>query len=251
MGRPMHRGKDRRSAMGSTRLPARAGVARLVVCGAVLTVAAACASGIPGSKAPTEGEIAYRVGASDQLTVRVLPEPEIDRKVIVRPDGKFSMDLIGDVQASGKTPSEIAADIQKRISVYRREPSVSVALESPASTAVSVLGEVKAPSSFPLYRDVHVSEAVAQSGGPTILAATSRVRVIRREGDHTKLYLVNLDHVQRGDKSTDMLLQRGDLIYVPAAIPVVVGYNIQRALYPFKVVLDTIAGPIIGFVAHP
>lgn len=191
----------------------------------------------------------YRIGPADQLSIRVLPEPAIERTARVRPDGRFSMDLVGDVEASGRTTDEIALEIEERIAEYRVSPSVTVSVEEIQSTAISVTGEVETPSSFPLDREVRLSEAVAMAGGATEFAATSRVRVVRRQGDQTLRYLVNLDRIQAGDATTDYVLERGDLVYVPAAIPVVVGYNLRRALYPLEVLMNTIAGPLIGFAA--
>ena len=138
-----------------------------------------CASTSTPNLPPARTAELYRVGASDQLTVRVLPDPAIERVVTVRPDGRFSFDLIGDVEATGRTTDEIAADITQRIAEYRQSPSVSIALDDPLSTAVSVLGEVNKPMVFPLERDIRLSEAIAQAGGATQLAAASRVRVIR------------------------------------------------------------------------
>jgi polysaccharide export outer membrane protein len=215
-----------------------------------LAIALGCATGSPPppeSATPT-AEL-YRVGASDELEIRVLPEPAIEREVKVRPDGRFSFDLIGDVDAGGRTTAEIEADIEERMGEFRQVPSVTVSLKAPLSNAISVLGEVKSPASFALERDnIRVSEAIARSQGPTVLAATSRVRVVRREGDQTMLYIVNLDAIQGGDRKTDMRLRQADLVYVPAAVPVVAGYNLRRALYPLEILFQTIVGPILGFL---
>lgn len=228
----------------------------VVASGVAVALAMGCASPMmpkgvepPGAGVGVKGEL-YRVGPSDQLTIRVLPEPAIERTVVVRPDGYFSMDLIGDVEAAGKTTSEIAAEVERRIGEYRQAPSVSVSLEGPLSNAVAVMGEVKSPLLFPLERDTRVSEAVARAGGPTELAASSRVRVIRKRGAEETLYLVNLDNIQGGITTTDILLERGDLVYVPPAITVEAGYALRRAIYPLEVVMRTIAGPLLGFLVR-
>lgn len=218
-----------------------------------LVLALGCAQSGPPKSTPLVGEgepaagAAFRVGPSDQLSIRVLPDPAIDRTARVRPDGRFSMDLIGDVDAAGRTTDEIAREIEQRMAEYRVSPSVTVSVDQIESTAISVTGEVQTPSSFPLERETRLSEAVAMAGGATTLAATSRVRIIRREGDKTLRYLANLDGIQAGDASTDFVLEKGDLVYVPAATPVVVGYNLRRALYPLEILMQTIAGPLLGF----
>lgn len=215
---------------------------------ATASLSLACAS--MGGRPPEEvmQRASYRVGASDKLAISVLPDPPIEREVTVRPDGRFSLDLIGDVDANGKTPEEIAAEIDERMSEYRQSPSTTVSLVEPASTAVAVVGEVGTPSTFPLFRDTRVSEAVAQAGGATQLAAASRVRVIRGEGADAQVYVANLDAIQAGKAESDFVLAPGDLVYVPPATPVGFGYGLRRALYPLEVVLQTLAGPIIGFL---
>jgi polysaccharide export outer membrane protein len=204
-----------------------------------------CASSTP-APAPAAPAGLYRVGASDKLTVRVLPDPAIERAVQVRPDGRFSFDLIGDVEASGRTTDEIAADITQRIGEYRQSPSVSVALDAPLSTAVSVLGEVNRPLVFPLERDIRLSEAIAQAGGSTTLAANSRVRVIRYTSGQPVTYLADLDAIQAGDGTTDLRIERGDLIFVPPAKTVEAGYSLRRAIFPLEELMRTLLGPLIG-----
>ena len=201
----------------------------------------------PQTTAGVKSEL-YRVGSSDQLTVRVLPDPAIERTVVVRPDGYFSLDLIGDVEAAGKTPAEIATDVENRMQEFRQSPSVSVTLEGPMSNAVAVLGEVNSPTLFPLARDTRVSEAIAMAGGATNLAAASRVRVIRQSasGEGEVLYLANLDNIQGGISQTDMLLQRGDMVFVPPAATVEAGYALRRFLFPFEQLMRTVVGPLVG-----
>jgi polysaccharide export outer membrane protein len=211
-------------------------------------LALGCASTSPPNLPSAKTAELYRVGASDQLTVRVLPDPAIERAVKVRPDGRFSFDLIGDVDASGRTTDEIAADITQRIAEYRQSPSVSITLDDPLSTAVSVLGEVNKPLVFSLERDIRISEAIAQAGGATQLAAASRVRVIRYTGGQSVTYVANLDEIQAGDGTTDLYLERGDLIFVPPARTVSVGYSFRRAIYPLEIMMQTIAGPLIGLM---
>lgn len=229
-----------------------AGAAAVAVVTASLAVG--CASPLmPSGEAPPPSSAAasselYQVGASDRLVVRVLPDPAIERIVIVRPDGLFSMDLIGDVQAAGRTTNEIAADVQTRMEEYRQSPSVSVVLESPLSNAVAVMGEVETPVLFPLERDTRLSEAVARAGGATELAAASRVRVVRKTAEGETLFIANLDNIQGGQTATDMLLQRGDLVFVPPAMTVEAGYALRRFLYPLEQVMRTIAGPLLGFL---
>jgi len=111
----------------------------------------------------------YIVGAPDLLQISILPAPEILRDVRVRPDGKISIDLIGDVQAAGHTPQEIAAKIQQEIGRYKRDAAVNVTVVDSPSQFVTVFGEVARPGIFPLDSETRVSEAIEDSktrGGP-------------------------------------------------------------------------------------
>jgi polysaccharide export outer membrane protein len=215
------------------------------------TMVTGCATSKAASFVPVAKSEPYRVGPSDHLTIHVLPDPAIElTELHVRPDGRISVELIGDVDAAGRTSDEIAAEIQQRMEKFRQSPSVSVMVVSPASTTVSVIGEVKKPASFPLDRDIRVAEMIAMAGDATELAATSRVRIVRRQGDQTALYLADLDAIRGGDGSTDVLLQKGDLVVVPAAVPVVTGYKIRRALYPVEALFRVIGSALLLGAGH-
>jgi polysaccharide export outer membrane protein len=209
-----------------------------------------CASGSPANAQEAAAAAPYRVGPSDVITIRVLPEPAMELDDLqVRPDGRISVELIGDVPAEGRTTDEIAAEITERIAEFRQSPSVTVSVQSPASTTVSIVGEVKAPGSFPLERNIRVSELVAMAGGQTELSATSRVRIVRREGAESQLLLADLDDIKRGDASTDVLLRKGDFVVVPSAYPVVAGYEIRKVLYPIEALMRVLGAGLFALVA--
>jgi polysaccharide export outer membrane protein len=235
----------------SIRRPRRLARAGRVALGIAVALTVGCATTKPSPPPATQAPgLPYKVGANDTLSIKVLPDPPIEREARVRPDGMISMDLIGDVQAAGRTPEEIRADIEQRMAEYRQAPNVTVAVDVVSSTAIAVTGEVGGPSLFPLERETRVSEAVAQAGGATQLAAASRVRLIRRSSaGETQLFLTNLAEIQRGNTESDVVLERGDLIYVPPAYTVVVGYNIRRIFYPFEVLLSGVGGALLGLVA--
>ena len=194
----------------------------------------ACASA-PPPPAPTPE--AYRVGAPDVLQIHVLPDPEIMRTVTVRPDGYVTFDLIGDVQASGRTTAQIAEDIQRRIGRFKRDASVTVSLVSANSNIVSIFGEVRSVGTIPLATQTRVSEAIAARGGPTFLAWNSRVRVIRYYGAETEVFQVDIGAIQKGDLTTNMLLEGGDIVVVPVTPIGRFGYFLQQFLFPFQQVL--------------
>jgi polysaccharide export outer membrane protein len=183
---------------------------------------------------PKEGTYAaYRVGAPDVLAVSVLPDPVLERSVVVRPDGMISLDLIGDVPAGGRTIDEISSDIEARISRFKRDASVTVSLESAQSTAVTIFGEVRSPTSFPLTKETRIAEAIAMVGGETQFARTAKVRVIRSGGGESAVYIVNLNDIRAGDQTTNMVLASGDIVYVPPTGWARFGYALNALLFPF------------------
>jgi len=200
-----------------------------------LCLLASCAS----QTGPPEGPAIqpYVTGPPDQLSVIILPEPIIERDVVVRPDGMISIDLVGDVPAAGRTTEEIASDIEKRISRFKRNASVTVSLERSLSAQVTVLGEVIRPLTFPLERETRVVEAIGMVGGPGILAAKSRIRVIRFQDGKSEVYRVNLNALEDGDLRTNILLQGGDLVVVPPTVAATIGHWLGNLFYPIQRVL--------------
>jgi polysaccharide export outer membrane protein len=198
------------------------------------------AAGCAYTKAPPPGVAdpsTYRVGPPDQLIITVLPEPALERAATVRPDGMISIDLIGDVAAGGRTPDEIAAEIQQRISRYKRSAQVTVAVVEAISNAVTVFGEVRSPGTIPITGETRVAEVLGSQGGPTIFARKAKIRVVRTDGHDTEIHPVNLAAIYKGDLSTNILLEAGDIVVVPPNGLALVGYAFQLLLFPFQGVM--------------
>lgn len=196
----------------------------LLLC--VLLLLAACATN-PGasSLAPTinpeaQAVSVYRIGVDDIVQVSVWHNPDLDAKVPVRPDGKISVPLIGDVEAGGKTPSEVSAEIAEKLKAYVRDPQVAVILTELRSheylSRVRVTGAVRQPISVPYRQGMTVLDAVLAAGGTTEFAAPDRTELYRKSGDSTKAFAVRLDEIlQKGNLSTNYPAQPGDVITVP------------------------------------
>jgi polysaccharide export outer membrane protein len=148
----------------------------------------------------------------------------------------ISVELIGDVTAGGRTAEEIAADIEQRISRFKRDAKVTVAVDQAESTAITVLGEVKSQRSFPLQKETRIAEAIGAVGGVTDwgFASSRNVRVIRSQGGETVVYIVDLTAIQDGDLRTNIVLVRGDIVYVPPTLWAKFGYIFQAVLFPFQ-----------------
>jgi polysaccharide export outer membrane protein len=229
------------------------GSPRLPVGGAVLAALAlagllGCAS-TPIPPPERAAVSSYVVGAPDELHVTILPDPAIERDVIVRPDGMISIDLIGDVPAAGRSIGEIASDVEQRIARFKRGAAVTVSLVAANSNSISVLGEVREPKSFALLKQTRVAEAIALVGGPAFTGSERWIRVVRSGSGEAVVYRVNLAAIQSGDQRTNIVLAEGDIVYVPPTFWARIGYVVQAMLFPFNPLLGvgtTVAGVAIG-----
>lgn len=198
---------------------------RLVAATLFLSVLAACATGARQSSAPPPPVPTlvddYLIGVDDEVQVSVWRNPELGITVPVRPDGKISVPLVGDVVAGGRTPNEVAADIQEKLGAYVRDPQVAVILTQLRSheylSRVRVTGAVRQPVSIPYRQGMTVLDAVLAAGGVTEFAAPDRADLFRRNDDaSTTTYAVRLDRIlNRGDLSTNYSVAPGDVITVP------------------------------------
>jgi polysaccharide biosynthesis/export protein len=160
----------------------------------------------------------YIIGPGDDLEVFVWQNKDLSVTVPVRPDGKISTPLDEDMVAVGKTPSELAHDIEQKLSEYVRSPHVNVIVIKPASvfSQVKVIGQVKTPQAV-AYRDgMRVLDAILAVGGLTEYAAGNRARIVRMvDGTETDIP-VRLDAlVNDGDMSQNLPLKPGDVLVVP------------------------------------
>ena len=227
------RARRARGCGGAPRRLARIGWVVLVS-----ALAAACAGGpTPEQMDQPAFSRPYIVGPPDRLFLSILPDPPIEREVVVRPDGRISVDLVGDIEAAGRTVEEIAREIEEKIGRYKRGARVTVSVVQPLSPSITVLGEVRNPSTFPLERETRLAEAIGQVGGPTIFAARSRIRVIRMQGDRVVVFKANLEKIEDGDYTTNVRLQAGDLVVVPRTVSAAIGYAIQNLFFPFQQLL--------------
>ncbi|MBL8255052.1 polysaccharide export outer membrane protein [Pseudoxanthomonas japonensis] len=187
---------------------------------------AGCASGSGGGKSapPQQASAAvdnYLIGVDDIVQVSVWRNPELGITVPVRPDGKISVPLVGDVAAGGRTPADVAGDIQQKLADYVRDPQVAVILTELRSheylSRVRVTGAVRQPISIPYRQGMTVLDAVLAAGGINEFAAPDRSDLFRRNKDDTNAtYPVRLDRIlNRGDLSTNYTVAPGDVIVIP------------------------------------
>jgi polysaccharide export outer membrane protein len=160
----------------------------------------------------------YRIGPGDTLKVSVFQNDELTATLPVRPDGKISTPLVEDMVAVGKTPSQLARDIEKSLAEYIKSPKVSVVVTIALSvySQVKVIGQVKTPQSLP-YRDgMTVLDAVLAVGGLGPFAAGNRARLVRTENGKQTEFKVKLDALlNNGDMKQNLALKPSDVLVVP------------------------------------
>jgi polysaccharide export outer membrane protein len=195
----------------------------VLVCGTLFLGACATGSGgkvvVPPAEAPVAVD-SYLIGVDDIVQVSVWRNPELGITVPVRPDGRISVPLVGDVEAAGHTPAQVGKDIETRLATYVRDPQVAVILTELRSheylSRVRVTGAVRQPISMPYRPGMTVLDAVLAAGGVTEFASADRSNLYRRTADSTKSYQVRLDRIlNRGDLATNFTVAPGDVITVP------------------------------------
>lgn len=164
------------------------------------------------SLAPSPVPKEYVIGSEDVLAINVWKEPEISRTVPVRPDGKITLPLVGDVQASGLTPEKLEATLREGLKAYVESPEVTVIVQEVKSLKFNIVGEVSRPGTYPLSQPTTVLDAIAVGGGLRDFAKATRIYVLR---GGARLPF-NYKEVIKGKKlSQNVNLQSGDTVVIP------------------------------------
>ena len=192
----------------------------------LLMIAASCTSTWvehPASKQLVDNEARsypaqeYKIQYGDQLDVKFLYNPELNENLPVRPDGRITLQIIGDLMVVGMTPTQMSEALKTRYAAEIRKPEITVIVRQFAAQKVFVDGEVGRPGLLPLGGPMTVSQAVAQSGGFGYDARKTQVIVIRQDPAGKPLVtVVNMQDFQRGiDMTNDINLMPYDMVYVP------------------------------------
>jgi polysaccharide export outer membrane protein len=160
----------------------------------------------------------YRIGPEDVLEVMVWKNTDLTRKVTVRPDGKVSLPLIGDVQASGLSTLELKTEIIQRMKEYITAPEVSVLVSEINSYYFFIIGEVAKPGKYPLKERMTVLQAISMAGGFTPFAYKNGMALLRTNpvtDAQSKIPIRYDDIVSKDDTKANLLIQSGDTILIP------------------------------------
>jgi polysaccharide export outer membrane protein len=172
----------------------------------------------PSQKSPKadSSDIAhYIIGAEDNLQITVWKEPTLSGTVPVRPDGRISLVLLGDLQAAGMTPMQLAADVTQRLKKYIQDPSVSVVVLAVNSQRIYIIGEVGHVGPIAMAAGMSPLQAIAAAGGLSPFANSKHIYILRGTGAKQQKIPFNYKQALKGDSKQDVSLEPGDTIVVP------------------------------------
>lgn len=158
----------------------------------------------------------FYLGPEDVLEISVWKDEALTRKVLVRPDGKISFPLIGDIQAQGRTVEELRQAMNNKMMAFVPDAPVSVMLVLVGSPKIYVVGKVVKPGVYIMGTTLRVMQALAMAGGATPFANKDDILIIRQENGRQKTFKFNYNKVADGKKLVqNICLKRGDTVVVP------------------------------------
>lgn len=159
---------------------------------------------------------AYKIGSGDILQILVWKEPDLSTEIFVRMDGMISLQLLNDIQASGRTPMQLKEDIEKRLKEFVEETTVTVIVKVPTSQKYYILGEIGRTGEYDLLKELTILQAFARAGGFTEWAAKTKIILLRIENGKEKIITINYKDIIKGkDFSQNILIKANDTIIVP------------------------------------
>jgi len=183
-----------------------------------LTVPALAQEAGSSSAAPPAASAAggYMVNPGDILEISVWKEIDLQKQVVVRPDGYFSFPLTGDIRAEGRTVEDVRGDVAARVSRFVPDPVVSVAILKAEGSKVYVVGQVNRPGEFPINRFVDIVQAISMAGGTTPFAQLDNIKVLRRDGTTQTAIPFAYGDIAAGKRlQQNIVLKPGDTVLVP------------------------------------
>jgi polysaccharide export outer membrane protein len=171
----------------------------------------------PPAETSTPHNSTFVIGNDDRLNINVWKDPELTKTVQVRPDGKISMPLIGELQAAGRTPLQLEQEISDKLKAYVTQPDVTVIVEQINSEKFNILGKVAKPGSYPLTTTTTVLDAIAEAGGFLDFAKQKGVYILRPKpgGGEVRLHFNYKDVIKGKNPQENVRLEPHDTVVVP------------------------------------
>jgi len=212
--------------MGLTGLPSQAHWKRLIcplmvvfslmMCGCTPPVGHLTEAQAAAAAVATPDQATYLLGPEDTLEISVWKEPDLTKQLVVRPDGKITYPLIGEVQAAGRTVKQLQEEILKRLEKYVTDAHVTVILLKAQNYKIYVTGKVSKPGDFVIGKPVNVMQAISMAGGLTPFASPGSIMVLRTMGGKEEVFPFNYKEVAKGQfLEQNRTLLPGDVVVVP------------------------------------
>ena len=158
----------------------------------------------------------YRINAGDTLEISVWREPDLQREVLVRPDGEISFPLAGELAAEGRTVAQVREELVARLARYIPDLVLTVTVTDVSGNRIFVVGQVTRPGSFIMNPDLDVMQALSLAGGTTPFASLKDIRILRRQGGVRSAIQFDFTEVSRGRSlEQNIVLRSGDVVVVP------------------------------------
>ncbi|MGO4514343.1 polysaccharide biosynthesis/export family protein [Terriglobus sp. 2YAB30_2] len=157
----------------------------------------------------------YTIGSGDVLNIQVWKEKDLSQTVVVRPDGKISLPLLGEVYVAGKEPSQLEDLIQTRLQSMVVQPRVTVTVTEIHSRMVYITGEIARPGAYPLNTPITVLQLIAQAGGLNQFASKKKIHVVRAGGPASGIWMNYKSLIQGSDTNHNLQLNPGDTVVIP------------------------------------
>ena len=191
-------------------------VLSLVLCGCTPPVSHLNEAQTAVAAVATPDQATYLLGPEDTLEISVWKEPDLTKQLVVRPDGKISYPLIGEIQAAGGTVKQLQEEILKRLEKYVTDAHVTVILLKAQNYKIYVTGKVNKPGDFVIGRPVNVMQAISMAGGLTPFASPGSIMVLRTMGGKEEVFPFNYKEAAKGQfLEQDRRLLPGDVVVVP------------------------------------
>lgn len=161
-------------------------------------------------------ESVYKINPGDLLDVSVWKEEELQREIRVLPDGQISFPLVGEINTTGLTLSQLKSKIVKKLSNFISDPVVNIAVKLAEGNVVYVIGQVKKPGQFIMYRPLDTMQVLSLAGGLTAFAKSNNIIILRRDEKGSKAIKFEYGELEDGDSlNKNHILKSGDVIVVP------------------------------------
>ncbi len=159
----------------------------------------------------------YALQPGDLLDISVWKERDLQKDVLIRPDGEINFPLVGSIHAAGKSVEQLQSELTARLTKYVPNPVISIAIKQTQGYKIYVIGKITRPGEFTTNRNVDVMQALSISGGPTPYAAVNKIKILRRdENGQIKSFPFEYSRVEKGkDLEQNITLRSGDTVVVP------------------------------------